>query len=225
MCTDGDVAVCVLSDAPQPTPLDPGCGNRCAIVALMSSERKTHVSPEEYLTLERKSEVKSEYLDGDMVAMSGGSREHNLIVTNFVGEIRTQLKGRPCEVYPSNMRVKVSATGLYTYPDVAVACGEPQFEDESVDTLINPTLIVEVLSDSTEAYDRGAKFGHYRKIESLVEYLLISQHQYGIEQYVRQTAGPWLRLETRGYKGRLELQSVQCAIDLAEIYDRITFPL
>src|SRR5437667_7846427 len=142
----------------------------------MSSERKTHLSPEEYLALERKAPVRSEYLDGDMVAMSGGSREHNLIVTNIVRELSNQLKGRPCEVYPSNMRVKVSATGLYTYPDVVV-CGKPQFEDANVDTLTNPTLIAEVLSDSTEAYDREAKFGHYRKIDSLLEYLLVSQEQ------------------------------------------------
>src|SRR5437867_12261501 len=141
----------------------------------MSLERKTHLSPEEYLSLDRKSEVRSEYFDGDMVAMSGGSREHNLIVTNLVRELSLHLKGRPCEVYPSNMRVKISATGLYTYPDVVVVCSDPQFEDESVDTLINPTLIAEVLSDSTEAYDRGAKFAHYRKIDSLLEYLLVSQ--------------------------------------------------
>jgi Uma2 family endonuclease len=190
----------------------------------MSSERKTHLSPQEYLALDRKSEVRSEYFDGDMVAMSGGSREHNLIVTNLVGELRLHLKGRPCEVYPSNMRVKVSATGLYTYPDIVVVCGKPEFEDANVDTLINPTLIAEVLSDSTEAYDRGAKFGHYRKIESLQEYLLISQDQSRIEQYVRQATGPWLRSDMRGLKGRLELPSIQCAVDLAEIYERIVFP-
>jgi len=189
----------------------------------MSSERKTHLSPEEYLALDRQSEVRSEYFDGDMVAMSGGSREHNLIVTNLVRELSFQLKGRPCEVYPSNMRVKVSATGLYTYPDVVVVCGEPKFEDENVDTLINPTLIAEVLSDSTEAYDRGAKFGHYRKVDSLTEYLLVAQKEPRIEQYVRQAAGPWLRSEKGGLKSRLELPSIQGAIDLAEIYDRLVF--
>src|SRR5437667_7666443 len=108
----------------------------------MSSERKTHLSPAEYLVLERKAEGRSEYLDGDMVAMSGGSREQNLIVTNIVRELSTQLKGRPCEVYPSNMRIKVSATGLYTYPDVVVVWGDPQFEDANVDTLMNPTVVV-----------------------------------------------------------------------------------
>jgi len=186
----------------------------------MSSDRKTHLSSAEYLTLERKSEIRSEYLDGDMVAMSGGSREHNLIVTNIVGELRTKLKGRPCEVYPSNMRVKVSATGLYTYPDVVVVCGEPQFEDASVDTLMNPTVAVEVLSDSTESYDRGAKFGHYRKVASLIEYLLVSQRECKIEQYIRQPEGQWLRSQVTSHSGKIELPSIGCSLDLSEIYDR-----
>lgn len=190
----------------------------------MSSERKTFLNPEEYLALDRQAEVRSEYVDGDMVAMSGGSREHNLIVTNIVSELRMQLKGRPCEVYSSDMRVKVSATGLYTYPDIVVVCGEPKFEDKNVDTLMNPTLIAEILSDSTEAYDRGAKFGQYRKVDSLIEYLLISQTAARIEQYVRQAAGPWSRSEIRGLKGRIELPSIQCSADLAEIYDRVVFP-
>ena len=187
----------------------------------MLSEQKIHLGPEEYLTLERRAEIKSEYLDGDMVAMSGGTREHNLIVTNIVGELRLQLKGRPCEVYPSNMRVKVSATGLYTYPDVAIVCGEPEFEDQCFDTLLSPTVIVDVLSDSTESYDRGPKFGHYRKAPSLVEYVLVSQREYRVEQYVRQPDGPWLRSDARSLKGTLNLPSLRCAIELSEIYDRI----
>jgi len=187
----------------------------------MSSERKTHLSPDEYLALERKSPIRSEYLDGDMVAMSGGSREHNLIVTNIVSELRTQLKGRPCEVYPSDMRVKVDQTGLYTYPDVTVVCGEPKFEDANVDTLMNPTVIFEVLSDSTESYDRGTKFGHYRKIGSLIEFLLVSQSGHRIEQYVRQKEGPWLRSEVRGTTDRIELPSISCSLMLSEVYDRV----
>ncbi len=190
----------------------------------MSSQRKTHLTPEEYLALERKSQVRSEYLDGDMVAMSGGSREHNLIVSNIVGELRTALKGRPCEIYPSNMRVRVSASGLYTYPDVVVVCGDPQFEDMHVDTLMNPTAIIEVLSDSTESYDRGAKFGHYRKIPSVVEYLPVAQHEYRVEQYVRQSDGPWLRSEVQGLGAKLELPSIECGLALAEIYERVTLP-
>ena len=190
----------------------------------MSSERKTRLSPEEYLALERKAAVRSEYLDGDMVAMSGGSREHNLIVANIVRELTLRLKGRPCEVYPSNMRVKVSATGLYTYPDVVVVCGEPQFEDANVDTLLNATVAIEVLSDSTESYDRGVKFAHYRKIESLVEYVLVDQHAYRIEQYVRQPEGPWLRTDVTGLIGKLVLPSIQCSIQTSEVYERVSLP-
>ena len=119
------------------------------------------------------------------------------------------------------MRVKVSATGLYTYPDVAVVCGEPEFEDQRSDTLLNPVLIVEVLSDSTESYDRGQKFGHYRKVPSLTEYVLVSQREYAIEQYVRQPDGPWLRSDARSLKGKLNLPSIECSIQLAEIYERV----
>ncbi len=187
----------------------------------MSSERKTHLTPEEYLALERKAGIRSEYLDGDMVAMSGGTREHNLIVGNIVRELGIQLKDRPCEIYPSVMRVKVSATGLYTYPDITMVCGDPQFEDARRDTLLNPVLIVEVLSESTESYDRGAKFAHYRKVPSVIEYVLVSQRQYSIEQYARQSNGPWLRSEVRGTKGKLDLPSIQCSIELAEIYERV----
>jgi Uma2 family endonuclease len=188
---------------------------------VMSSERKTHLTPEEYLALERKAETRSEYLDGDMVAMSGGTREHNLIVGNIVRELGIQLKGRPCEVYPSDMRVKVSASGLYTYPDVTVVCGDPQFEDSRRDTLLNAVVIVEVLSESTESHDRGAKFAHYRKDPSVIEYVLVSQRDYNIEQYARQSSGPWLRSEVRGLTGKLDLPSIQCSIELAEIYARI----
>ena len=187
----------------------------------MSSERKTHLTQEEYLALERQAEIRSEYLDGDMVAMSGGSREHNLIVGNIVGELRTQLKNRPCEVYPSDMRVKVTATGLYTYPDVTVVCGDPEFEDQRRDTSLNPLLVFEVLSTSTESYDRGAKFAHYRKVHSLIEYVLVSQRECAIEQYVRQANGPWLRSESRSLSGTLVMPSLQCSIRLDEIYARI----
>lgn len=187
----------------------------------MSLQRKTHLTPEEYLALERKAETRSEYMDGDMVAMSGASREHNIIVTNIVAGLHAQLKGRPCEAYSSDMRVKVSATGLYTYPDVVVVCGDPQFEDANVDTLMNPAIIMEVLSESTASYDRGTKFGHYRKIESLMEYLLVAQHDWQIEQFVRQPEGPWVRSEVRGSSGNLNLTSISCSLKMSEIYDRI----
>lgn len=141
----------------------------------MSSHAQQRYTPEEYLTLERQAQCKSAYYAGEIFATAGASRWHNLIVTNVLRELSLQLKGRPCTTYPSDMRVKVSPTGLYTYPDVTVVCGEAQSEDHQQDTLLNPTLIVEVLSESTEAYDRGGKFAHYRKLPSLLEYVLITQ--------------------------------------------------
>ena len=161
----------------------------------MSSHAETHYTPEEYLALERQAPCKSEYYAGEIFAMAGASRWHDLTVTNVLRELSLQLKGQPCTTYPSDMRVKVSPTGLYTYPDVIVVCGEAQFEDHQQDTLLNPTLIVEVLSESTEAYDRGGKFTHYRKLPSLVEYVLITQTKPHIEHYVRQSDNRWLLAE------------------------------
>jgi Uma2 family endonuclease len=187
----------------------------------MSSHPKAHLTPEEYLAIERQAETKSEYFNGEMFAMVGSSREHNLIAVNIAGELRQQLKGRPCETYTSDMRVRVPATGLYTYLDVVIVCGAPEFDDDHVDTLINPTLIVEVLSESTESYDRGKKFGHYRSIESLVEYLLVAQDEYRVEQFVKQTDGRWLLSDVRSLEGTVELTSIQCTLRLKEVYDRI----
>ena len=151
----------------------------------MSSQAKQQYTPEEYLALERQAQYKSEYYAGEIFAMAGASRWHNLIVANVIGELSLQLKGRPCTTYPSDMRVKISPTGLYAYPDVTVVCGDAQVEDTQQDTLLNPTLIVEVLSESTEAYDRGSKFAHYRKLASLLEYVLIAQTKSHVEHYVR----------------------------------------
>src|SRR5437868_8492820 len=141
----------------------------------MSSQPKTLLTPEEYLAIERKAEYRSEYLNGEMFAMTGASRKHNLIALNIAGELRQQLKSKPCEAYVNDMRVRIPATDLYTYPDVTVVCGDPEFEDAFIDTLLNPTLLIEVLSESTESYDRGKKFGYYRTIQSLAEYLLVAQ--------------------------------------------------
>jgi Uma2 family endonuclease len=172
----------------------------------------SHLTPEEYLALERGSELRHEYVDGRMVAMTGGSRNHALIVTNLGGELRQQLKGRPCEVYTSDLRVQVSATGLYSYPDVVVVCGEPRFEDPYLDTLLNPTVIIEVLSPTTEPYDRGRTFEQYRTLESLREYLLISQDHPLVEQFLRQEADAWLLKATAGFGEVVSLPSVQCEI-------------
>lgn len=177
--------------------------------------------PAEYLALERRSAEKHEYLAGEVFAMTGASRAHNLIVTNLVRELGQQLKRRPCQVFASDMRVKVSASGLYTYPDVVVVCGEARFEDEQVDTLLNPTLIVEVLSDSTEAYDRGEKFEHYRKLPSLAEYLLVAQDRPHLDQFVRQADAQWLLAEWHGRDATVRVPSVDAVLALDEVYDKL----
>src|SRR5438270_9398553 len=187
----------------------------------MSTQPTTQLTPEEYLAVERRAEYKSEYIDGEMVAMTGASRRHNLIATNITREIGQQLKGRPCEGYASDMRVRVPSTRLYTYPDVVVVCGEPRFEDDYVDTLLNPTLLVEVLSESTELYDRGKKFGFYRMIESLAEYLLVAQDECRVEQYVKQPDGRWLLSDYRSPEDVVELGSIQCKLALSEVYDKV----
>jgi Uma2 family endonuclease len=190
----------------------------------MSSQPKSRFTPEEYLALERQAEYKSEYFAGEMFAMVGASRKHNLIATNIITAIGQQLKKKPCEIYTSDMRVRVPATGLYTYPDVVVACGEPEFEDEHVDTLLNPTLIIEILSPSTASYDRIKKFGYYRTIESLSEYLLLAQDEYKVEQYVKQADSRWLLSDISSLAGMLELSSIQCTLALADVYDKVTLP-
>ena len=173
--------------------------------------------------MERKAEYRSEYVDGEIVAMTGASRKHNLVVVNLTREISQQLKGRPCETYSTDMRVRVPSTRLYTYPDVVVVCDEPQLEDEEFDTLLNPTVIIEVLSESTELYDRGKKFSFYRTIESLAEYLLVAQDECRIEQYERQADGGWLLSDHRSPEGMVKLASIQCSLELGEVYDKVAF--
>ena len=187
----------------------------------MSFELKPRVTSEEYLALERKAERKSEYFNGEIFAMAGSSPQHVLIVTNVVSELRSQLKTRPCTVYSTDLRLKVSATGMYTYPDVIVVCGEPQFDDDHKDTLLNPTLIVEVLSESTKDYDRGGKFEQYRMIESFVEYVLIAQNKRHVEHFVRQADNRWLLSETNRLEDTIELTSIACNLMLTEVYDKV----
>jgi Uma2 family endonuclease len=189
----------------------------------MSTQPKRLYSPEEYLAIERNADVRSEYFRGEMFQMVGASRAHNLITSNIARELGNQLKGGPCDLYISDMRVKVSSTGLYTYPDVTVACGDIQFEDSHVDTLLNPTVIFEVLSPSTEAYDRGKKFERYRTIASLREYVLVAQDAVRIEHYVRQPDGGWLLTDLNRPEEVLELPSISCKLPLREIYARVDF--
>jgi Uma2 family endonuclease len=180
-----------------------------------------YITPEEYLAIEREAEYKSEYFNGEIFAMSGASPEHNQIVTNIVGELYAQFKKRPCRVYANDIRVKVSTTGLYTYPDVVAMCDKPRFDDEQKDTLLNPTVIIEVLSDSTANYDRGEKFKHYRSLDSLVEYILIAQDECHIEHYVRQANNQWLLLETHDLLETIELSSINCHLALSDVYDKV----
>ena len=181
---------------------------------------KTYYTAEEYLALERSAPYKSEFHDGQIYAMTGASRKHNLITVNIAGELRTQLKKRPCEAYISDMRVKAAEARSYHYPDIVVVCGTPQFEDAHVDTLLNPTLLVEVLSPSTEAYDRGGKFAHYRKIATLREYLLVTQDQPSIERYLRQE-DVWMLTEAVGLEATVPLESIDCTLSLREVYDKV----
>jgi Uma2 family endonuclease len=189
---------------------------------MASAALKRRYSPQEYLALERQADFKSEYLDGIIVAMAGASRAHNLIAGNLNGEIRAQVKNRPCETYPSDMRVLISQTGLYTYPDVSVVCGEKFFLDDKEDTLLNPTVIVEVLSPTTESYDRDQKFGHYRRLASLREYVLVAQNEVLVVRYLRQ-GDDWLPTELRNIDDTLSLTSIDCHVPLREIYARIVF--
>lgn len=190
---------------------------------MASAAQVPRFTPAQYLALERKADFKSEYHNGFITAMSGASREHNLIAGNLSRKVGNQLEGRPCEVYVSDMRVLVDRTGLYTYPDVVAVCGEPQFQDDEVDTLLNPTMIVEVLSPTTETYDRGKKFGHYRQLDSLREYLLVSQDQVLVERYLRR-GQDWLLTEFRDLDQVLALTSIGCEVSVREIYARVEFP-
>lgn len=187
----------------------------------MSAVPKPFLTPQEYLARERRAETKSEYLRGEVFAVAGASRKHNLVAGNVSRVLGDQLRESDCEVYQSDMRVKVSPTGLYTYPDVTVACGEPQFEDAEVDTLLNPKVVVEVLSRSTADYDRGGKFTHYRRLPSLQEYVLISQDRPLVEHYVRQGPDEWLLTEIRSLQETLVLPSLECRLPLSEIYLKV----
>lgn len=187
----------------------------------MSTQPKTFITPEQYLEIERKAEYKSEYCNGEMFAMSGARAPHNSLIWNFVAALAGQLRGGPCRGYPNDMRVQVSATGLYTYPDVIVVCGEPQFLDETQDTLLNPTLIIEVLSPSTEAYDRGRKFEHYRSVPSLEQYVLVASDRMQIDCYTRQPGGQWLLTSAGKPEELLTLESVRCTVKLSDLYEGV----
>jgi len=179
----------------------------------------------EYLEIERHAETKSEFFDGEMFAMAGGTKRHSLIAVNLGAEIRRRLRGPACVAFNADLRVKVNASGLYTYPDLSAVCGAQHFEDEQEDTLLNPNLIVEILSESTQHYDRGAKFALYRQLPSLREYLLVSQWEARIEQYYLGADSVWRFRDIVGLQSQLDLDSVSITIPLAEIYENVELPL
>ena len=178
----------------------------------------------EYLARERTAGCKSEFFEGEVFAMSGGSLAHSLIATNLAAEFRRALRDRSCTPFNSDLRLKVEATGLFTYPDLSVICGPAKFVDDEHDTVTNPTVLAEVLSDSTESYDRGAKFRNYVQIPTLREYLLVSQREPRIELFARQEeGGPWVWREAVGLDATLELPCLQVRIALAEVFAKVPF--
>jgi len=189
----------------------------------MSAQAQPHLTPEQYLAAERTAEFKHEYYNGQMYARPGGSFQHCLIAGNILGALHTELKTRPCGIGSSDLRLRVSPDGLYTYADVLAINGDPRFADDEQDTLLNPALIVEVLSPSTEAYDRGFKSAQYRTVESLEEYALVSQSEPRVEVFRRQPGGHWLLSEAVGLEAVCHFESLDCAVPLSEIYAKVTF--
>jgi Uma2 family endonuclease len=189
----------------------------------MTTHPDIRLTPEEYLRIERDAEWKSEYIDGEMFAMAGASLRHVLITLNLGAELRDRLRERPCTVFATDLRVATDRRRHYTYPDVGVACDPLQFLDGQQDTITNPVLIAEVLSESTENYDRGAKFERYRAVPTLAEYLLVSQDRVHVELYTRQENGAWVLREWNDPAAEIDLTSLQCRLKIAEIYAKVTF--
>lgn len=190
----------------------------------MSLQRALAVfTPDEYLDLERQSEIRHEFLDGTVYAMAGKSPTHSAICFNLNVAIGLQLRGTNCRGFSPNMKVRAGEAGLYAYPDLAVACGEAFFHDRHGDVLLNPTVIFEVLSRSTQTYDRGEKFERYKALETLRDYVRVSQDRPRLEHFSRQPDGTWSHEELDGTDAALTLASINCRLILADIYDRIDF--
>ncbi len=190
----------------------------------MSAIPKQTLTAAEYLVKERAAEFKSEFFNGEIFAMAGGSREHNRVKENLIGELFARLKGGQCQTYSRDQHVLVEATGLYTYPDVVIVCGSGAYDLADRDTLTNPVAVIEILSPSTERYDRGAKFRNYQQIQSLVEYVLVAQDEPVCERYVRQADGSWALVSFVGLGATLAFASVQASLPLADVYAGIDFP-
>jgi len=179
--------------------------------------------PNEYLELERNADFKSEYCDGIIYAMSGGSPRHSEIAANVIVALGSQLRGSPCHVYSSDLKVATDPHGPYAYPDLSIVCGELSFLGDHNDVIINPTVLVEVLSPSTEAYDRGRKFARYQRMESLADYILVAQDEPRVEHFTRQEHGQWLMSSAEGLDASLTIASIDCVLRLSEVYDKVRF--
>lgn len=190
----------------------------------MSAQPEPFYRLEDWLAVEREAlETRSEYVDGEVFAMTGASEAHNLIVTNLAGELSRAFKGKPCRVYANDMKILIRETNEGRYPDLVALCGEREFQDDRTDILLNPALIIEVLSHSTANYDRGEKFASYRRLSSLRQYLLVSQYELQAELYSRQSDHRWLVQYFDQPEDRISLESLGCELRLAEIYDKVEF--
>ena len=185
----------------------------------MATEPVPRLTEEDYLALDRAANYKSEFVDGEMYAMSGGTLRHANLAFSIGAELWLQLKGRKCRVFNSDARVRASEGKAYFYPDISVVCGESKTHANSNDTLINPTVIVEVLSPSTSDYDHGKKFACYREIPTLQSYVLVHSDDILIEQFTRQPNGDWLLSEHRGIDASFAISSIDCSISLRAIYE------
>lgn len=187
----------------------------------MLASKQSLISQEEYLRVERSADIRSEYHKGQIFAMAGASRNHNRIVTNVSTSLDIQLRSRDCNNYSSDMRISVQNGERYLYPDIVVTCGKEEFEDNNSDNLLNPIVIIEVLSPTTEAYDRGVKFLYYQTIESLQEYVLVSQHPHRVEVYHKQTDGAWGYRSFHQIPEKIEIQTIDCILDTDDVYFKV----
>ena len=192
---------------------------------MATPQSRLFVSPEEYLRREREAEERHEYDNGRIQAMAGESPNHSRICFSLAGMVRNQLKGKQCEGFSPNMKIGISAAGRFVYPDLSVVCGKPLFHDAPKDVLLNPKVIIEVLSPSTEKHDRTTKFLAYQQIESLTDYLLVSQDRPLVEHFSRQSGAQWLYTACTDLSASVHLPSIDCQLPLTEIYDRVEFPL
>jgi len=189
----------------------------------MSAAPEQRLTLDEYIAIEESSETKHEFLDGNVHEMTDFSPAHCLITANLIGSLHPQLRGKSCRMFPSTQRLKVEATGLYTYPDASVVCGPMQLAEKPNYTMTNPTVLIEVLSPSTEGYDRGMKFEHYRKIDSLRAYLLIAQDSIQVELYTRQEQNSWLLEEFTEKETMVPLDAIGCTMAIKDIYRDVEF--